>query len=183
MIGIYKITNPNNRIYIGQSVDIERRFKRYGDLRCKGQIRLYNSFIKHSVENHVFEIIEECDVKDLNKRERYYQDLYDVLSDKGLNCRLTQINDRSGKVCDETKIKMSLNNSEHMKGRKLSNETKNRIKMNSARSKKVICKKTGKIWNSAKDCYNELNLNIKYRTFINYLSGKITNKTNIQWYN
>ena len=183
MIGIYKITSPSGRIYIGQSVDIERRFKRYNILRCKGQIRLFNSLFKYGVESHTFEIIEECDIELLNERERYYQDLYDVLSDKGLNCRLTQVNDKSGKVCDETRLKMSLNNSGHMKGRKLSDKTRYKIKINSVRSKKVICTETGKIWNSAKDCYNELNFNIKYRTFINYLSGKIKNKTTIQWYN
>lgn len=29
MIGIYKITSPSNRIYIGQSIDIEARWKSY----------------------------------------------------------------------------------------------------------------------------------------------------------
>ncbi len=29
MIGIYKITNPEGKIYIGQSIDIDRRFKEY----------------------------------------------------------------------------------------------------------------------------------------------------------
>jgi predicted GIY-YIG superfamily endonuclease len=29
MIGIYKITNPEKEVYIGQSTDIEKRFKTY----------------------------------------------------------------------------------------------------------------------------------------------------------
>jgi predicted GIY-YIG superfamily endonuclease len=28
-IGIYKITSPSNKIYIGQSINIERRIKQY----------------------------------------------------------------------------------------------------------------------------------------------------------
>jgi hypothetical protein len=45
----------------------------------------------------------------LNERERYWQDFYNVLSENGLNCRLTTSNDRSGKLSDETKKKMSKN--------------------------------------------------------------------------
>ena len=29
MIGIYKITSPTNRVYIGQSVNIKKRFRSY----------------------------------------------------------------------------------------------------------------------------------------------------------
>lgn len=29
IIGVYKITSPNNRVYIGSSNDIKRRFKEY----------------------------------------------------------------------------------------------------------------------------------------------------------
>ena len=29
MIGIYKITSPSGKVYIGQSIDIERRWKKY----------------------------------------------------------------------------------------------------------------------------------------------------------
>ena len=56
MIGIYKITSPKGRVYIGQSIDILYRFKKYKQMQCKGQVRLYNSFLKHNVENHLFEI-------------------------------------------------------------------------------------------------------------------------------
>ena len=58
MIGIYKITNPTNKIYIGQSTNIGNRFKHYKSLDCKRQSSLYKSFLKHGVENHNFEIIE-----------------------------------------------------------------------------------------------------------------------------
>lgn len=107
MIGIYKITSPSGKIYIGQSINIEKRFTYYYRLACKSQPKLYNSFQKHGVENHVFEIIENCEIKDLNERERYYQDLFDVVK-KGLNSTLTTSEGRSGEFSDEHKKKLRL---------------------------------------------------------------------------
>ena len=65
MIGIYKITSPTNRIYIGQSINIEYRFKQYRWIKAKSQTRLRNSFLKHGVENHKFEIV--CETKTIKK--------------------------------------------------------------------------------------------------------------------
>jgi group I intron endonuclease len=121
-IGIYKITSPTGRVYIGQSVNIERRFNTYEKLNCKQQIRLYNSFLKYGIENHVFEIIELCEEKELNKRERFFQEKFNVL-EKGLNCKLTKTKDRSGKLSEETKKKLS----ELQKGRKRTIEQKKQI--------------------------------------------------------
>jgi group I intron endonuclease len=87
MIGIYKITNPNNKIYIGQSIDIEKRFKQYKSLDCKRQPKIYNSFLKYDIEQHIFEIIEECLVEQLNEREIYWKQYYNTISE-GLNCEL-----------------------------------------------------------------------------------------------
>lgn len=102
MIGIYKITSPTKKIYIGQSINIEQRFYMYKRNHCKKQVRLYNSLKKHGSEKHNFEIIIECEISELNDKERYYQDLYSVTSDKGLNCSLTKSSDRSGKLSIET---------------------------------------------------------------------------------
>lgn len=107
-IGIYKITSPTNNIYIGQSVNIEKRIKAYKLLDCKKQIGIYRSLIKHGVENHIFEIVCECDLHELNTKERYYQDLYNVIGSNGLNCRLTGENDRSGYFSKESRDKMSI---------------------------------------------------------------------------
>ena len=105
MIGIYKITSPSGKIYIGQSVDIERRWRDHKNdsYHCK----LRSSFIKHGFENHIFEILEECSIELLNERERFYQDEFDVLGEGGLNLVLTQTNDRSGLFSKETKQKLS----------------------------------------------------------------------------
>ena len=108
MIGIYKITSPSNKVYIGQSKDIDTRWKQYETLNCEGQTRLYNSLKFHGVENHIFEKIEECDEKDLNLVERKWQDYYDVIGEFGMNCLLTKSDDKSGKLSEETKLKMSI---------------------------------------------------------------------------
>ena len=107
-VGIYKITSPSGRVYIGQSVDIDERFRRYKLLQnCNEQFKLYNSFLKYGVVNHSFDVIETCDVELLNRRERFWQDEFDVIKN-GLNCKLTQTEDKSGFYCDEVKAKLSL---------------------------------------------------------------------------
>lgn len=107
-IGIYKITSPSGKIYIGQSINIETRWKKYEKLKCIKQPALYNSFNKHGVENHIFEIIEECEVEQLNNKERFWQDHYNVIDkNKGLNCVLTTTQTLSGKASEETILKRS----------------------------------------------------------------------------
>ena len=138
MIGIYKITSPKNRVYIGQSIDIERRFASYKNInQNKSHKRLRLSFLKYGIENHIFEVVEECLESELNTKERYWQDHYNVLSKKGLNCILTMSSNLSGKMSEETKSKISKSHlgkkksEEHRKniglsakGRKLSEEHK-----------------------------------------------------------
>ena len=94
MIGIYKITNPKGEVYIGQSIDIQRRFNCHGYSKRKNG-KLNDSFLKYGKENHKFEVIEECLVELLNERERYYQDYYNVL-ENGLNKSLISTKDLSG---------------------------------------------------------------------------------------
>lgn len=67
MIGIYKISNPIGEIYIGQSINIERRFKEH-KTKCVN-LSLKESFNKYGIENHIFEVIEECDICELKKKE------------------------------------------------------------------------------------------------------------------
>lgn len=107
MIGIYKITSPSGRIYIGQSINVEKRRSKYSVLDCKSQTRLFASFIKYSFSEHIFEVVEECSEDELNVRERHWQDFYNVLSEGGLNCKLTGTDDRSGKVSEDTRKRQS----------------------------------------------------------------------------
>lgn len=101
MVGIYKITSPSGKVYIGQTMNIVKRKKSYEKLKCKGQPKLYNSLVKYGFSEHIFEIIEQCIMEELNTRERHWQDFYNVL-EQGLNCRLTGTADRSGFVSKES---------------------------------------------------------------------------------
>lgn len=109
MIGIYKITSPSGKVYIGQAVDIERRRKEYVGLHCKNQTKLYNSLVKYGFSEHIFEVIEECGIGELNVRERHWQDLYNVL-EEGLNLRLTGTENTSGRQAKDTVEKRVVKN-------------------------------------------------------------------------
>lgn len=81
MIGIYKITNKiNNKCYIGQSVDINKRWNAH--IHSFNNIDVYNyplyrAFRKYGIENFSFEIIETCPRDKLNEREKYWIQYYD----------------------------------------------------------------------------------------------------------
>lgn len=132
MVGIYKITSPTGRIYIGQSVNIEKRQQQYeSGINYKNQTKLRNSLVKYGFATHIFEVIQECDVEELNMQERYWQDHYGVLSQRGLNCRLTQTNDKSGRLSEQTKSRISKANSgvnAGFYGRNHTEEAKSRIR-------------------------------------------------------
>lgn len=98
--GIYKITSPSGKIYIGQSVDIEKRWAYYKTKKTNVQPKLQNSFNKYGVASHLFEILELCSESMLNERERYWQDFYNVLAE-GLNLKLTPA-DEMGRLSPTT---------------------------------------------------------------------------------
>jgi len=86
--GIYKITSPTNKIYIGKSIDVFKRWRHYNNLNCKNQTYLYNSLKKYGVEKHKFEIICQCDKSELDNLEKYYISLFQCFnSEYGLNLR------------------------------------------------------------------------------------------------
>lgn len=133
MIGIYKILSPSGRVYIGQSNNIEKRFKDYKNLNnCKNQHKLYRSFLKYGVLSHTFEFIHECGIDELNDLERYYQDLYNVI-ETGLNCLLTSTKERKLVFSKETLKRKSdaVKGSKHPNwGKKSSAETCRKISEN-----------------------------------------------------
>jgi group I intron endonuclease len=117
MIGIYKITNPKGKIYIGQSRDIEHRFYYYklSNKWIKEQRKLYNSLQKYGHENHLFEIIEECSEGLLNEKEIYWINYFDSVNN-GLNLKYGGL---GGKHSEETKQNIS----KALIGKKQSKET------------------------------------------------------------
>ena len=79
--GIYKITNQKtNQCYIGQSVDISKRWKDH--VKCGLGIdtptnnKLYQSMNEFGIWNFTFEILEKCSKDQLNEKESFYISLY-----------------------------------------------------------------------------------------------------------
>lgn len=83
MTGIYKITNQvNGKIYVGQAVDIQKRWKRHRSVYKNPKAReydyhIYRGFRAYGIDNFKFEIIEECLESELNDREKYWIAYYD----------------------------------------------------------------------------------------------------------
>lgn len=195
MIGIYKITNPNGRVYIGQSQNITSRMKNYMGLDCKKQPRLYRSLLKHGYNSHLFEILEECLFEELNIRERYYQEFYDVLSKNGMNCYLTETNVLPRKLSQETKDKISnsmLGKRNNHKETDIIRKYKiienveryvnGRIRYNKIREYRVrnyrliLNLETGIFYNNATEVVNTYT-HYKKSTLMGYLRGHSPNKT------
>lgn len=87
MIGIYKFTNLiNNKSYIGQSINVERRYKNH-IYRMNGQENsiFHKALKKYGVNNFAFEIIEECSCEELNEKECFYIKKYNTLIPNGYN--------------------------------------------------------------------------------------------------
>ena len=80
--GIYKITNKvNGKVYIGQSVDIERRWKEHRQRPFNSNSQQYNSPLyrairKHGLDNFIFQVIEEGLPSELNDKEIYWINYY-----------------------------------------------------------------------------------------------------------
>lgn len=73
MVGIYKITNlVNGKIYIGQSIDIQRRFWEHRCISHESNAHLKNALRKYGKENFKYEVLEECSEEQLDEKERYY---------------------------------------------------------------------------------------------------------------
>ena len=85
--GIYKITNTlNGKVYIGQSKNISQRWKAHRTRYQTEDSLLYRAMRKYGIENFTFEVIEECDIDQLNDREIYWIAYYQANNcEKGYN--------------------------------------------------------------------------------------------------
>ena len=107
MVGIYKITNlVNNKIYIGQSINIKRRFEEhhYKPFYQKGDeynIPLYRAIRKYGVDNFNFEVIEECLPEELNDKEQYWIQYYNSYIQNNCGYNLTYGGDGRATILHE----------------------------------------------------------------------------------
>lgn len=84
MIGIYKITKKDSgKSYIGQSNDIDRRFKEH----CyKKDLVIEKAIQRYGQNAFTFEILEECSLDELDQKEKYWISFYNTYKGFGYNC-------------------------------------------------------------------------------------------------
>lgn len=131
---IYRIINPNNSVYIGQSINWYNRkyFYKSGVFKYPYRSAISNSIIKHGYDSHNISIIHELP-HDISKEvldayECFYIQQYKDCGFKMLNLRgggsRGRHNDATVKRIGETKI-----GNKYRLGRNHSQETKNKMKV------------------------------------------------------
>lgn len=106
---IYKLTSPSGGVYIGQSINIERRHAAYKRKNCKDQSALYNAILKYGFENFTVDILFETEINEntkntLDEMEIYYISFYDSMNN-GYNCTTGGF---GGKKSNETLERMRI---------------------------------------------------------------------------
>lgn len=124
-VGVYKLTAPNGKVYIGQSRNLGKRLKYYSydsAASSRRQPRLYNSLRKYGYASFTIDVLitfeEDIDQSALDFCETLWIRIFDSTGKEGLNCRPGG-RDNQGQTSDETKAKLSL----AMKGKKRSPQT------------------------------------------------------------
>ena len=79
--GIYIIKNTvNNKVYIGQSVNVQVRWYAHcNSAKCDRRdsyTKIHKAMRELGLENFYYEILEECHISDLNEKEKYYIQYY-----------------------------------------------------------------------------------------------------------
>ena len=159
MVGIYKITSPSGKVYIGQSWDIQKRWSDYKGMQSNSQRKLEYSLSKYGIQSHVFEVIHELPV-DVEQEvlDRYEQLYMDAYRDGGVELLNIREGGSNGKLNQETKNRIGKANKgkpSSNKGKKLphSKETIEKIKATNTTFQKGTIP-----WNKDKKGYK---LNIK----------------------
>lgn len=207
--GIYKITSPVGRVYIGKALDLKRRKSEYKYLKCKTQHFVYRSILKYGFDSHIFEVIENCPADLLNAREVYYIALFKTNNcrypdDNGMNCTDGGEGSYGFKHTNESKRRMSdkqkqlrrssesnLKRSATLKGRPIppnclkklvgsKQSEEHKAKRIQGLFRKVINTDTGHIYNSVREAAETNNINRD--TLKGWLSGRYPNKSNLILY-
>ena len=156
--GIYKITNKvNGKCYIGQSIDIIKRWKTEYKWYHVNK-HLLAAFNKYGLENFNFEIIEECEPSLLNEREQFWIGIYNSFDRNfGYNKTLGGAGTpgRTFVMSEETKNKIRLANTGHKFTSEQLDEFRNIIRDNQI---VIYCYETNKYYTSIGNAARELNI-------------------------
>lgn len=166
--GIYCIQNTiNNKVYIGQSKNIYRRFIHHKSMlnrNLHNNPYLQNAWNKYGEDKFIFEVLEYCDFENLTEKEKYY------LSDKKEYYNLKDVfekyNHPKRKYSKEAADKIS----NSLKG-KIPKNLKNIQKLRRRKIAYYLNNKLIKIFISCTECANYFK--IKPKAFNRYI-GVIT---------
>lgn len=181
---IYKITNLiNNKIYIGQTINIEERWRHHREIPYRKNSKernrpLYRAIKKYGLDNFKFEIIDEVgNLEIANEKEIYYISKFNSsIDENGYNLELGGNN---GLKSDYTKEKISKAHKGYGGG------SFGKRKGESYRAIRVKCLNNNKIYPSIMDCADDLfgvdtelskKASIKISNIINPNSNKFTYK-------
>jgi group I intron endonuclease len=142
---IYVLKHPitNDIRYVGQAVDLKKRLDHHIQT-SKVTNRHISNWIKSLPNKPIIEVIEECDNTNSNERERYWIKHY---RDLGLDlCNHSNGGEGAG-----------IGNTNCL-GRKLSEETKEKLRRANKQGKKTLHISSGKIYNTLKEACKELNI-------------------------
>lgn len=122
---IYKITNPNGKVYIGQTRNISRRLNEYKNDKRTSQPLIHKSIRKYGLENHELLLLDEVSTEKLNDAEQFYIALFNSFRDNNpLGLNLTIGGNCDTERSEETKRKIGLasRGNKYNLGRKQSQE-------------------------------------------------------------
>ena len=185
--GIYTIQNlVNGKIYIGQAVDIEKRWKTHkSELRYKSHTNkhLQNAWNYYKEDKFEFTIICECDENQLNTLEQYY--IFELMSYDGEVGYNKEYGGKSGRPTEETKAKLNeLRKSGKigMSGKHHKEETKELLRKihNSPEMKERARYRTKKLWEN-EDYKNSITEAVKKRWEDTIYREKITINSKNNW--
>lgn len=155
-IGIYKIENKiNGKIYIGQSVDIKKRWsrhKRSAKNELEEKYPIHYAILKYGLDNFSFDVVEECDVSVIDERELYYISFYDSMIPKGYNC---DSGGKSGGYLPKERIDKMSGVESSLSTRLKMSEIQSGGKNNKARKVKD---NQGRVWATVVECEKDLGI-------------------------
>lgn len=123
--GIYKITNPKGKVYIGYSRDLNKRKNNYKLFQVKNQPLILESLYTYGWINHTFEILEYTG--NLKEREKYWIEKLDSFnnglnSNKGGGGPKTHTEETRKLISEKGKINKGNRENSHWKGKKYSEQ-------------------------------------------------------------